>query len=423
MVVAIDVFGSPSLQALLHNVIPDHTGSMEDVFMKTHRSPAHPLLVERLLGGLDNWDSEYFIFNAHTGYSKHEQTMAFFPLLPMAMWVLSKTLFLPLSLLMPQRSIMLIAGVFLNLMAFPVATVALYLLTFELSHDKRLSLLTAGLFSLNPASVFMSAVYSETLFALFTFSGLLALEKRQQWLASLCFSLATLTRSNGVVLCGFLGYQCLSRITETLFYQYYRTVGLRLQSCAKCVGITALQCMLTVAPFCGFQLYGYLLYCGRPPLPPTSLPAWCDYTFPLPYSFIQEHYWNVGFLRYYELKQLPNFLLASPMVVLVVLCAWRYFTGGGIFVAPRKTGAGKGRHRTSRGNWDGQSQDSSTDATQDQSHDSKMERDKMLPEQGVQGKGVCSLGDLCSTSLLRPYVFHLLILTVFAVFNMHIQVS
>ena len=46
---------------------------------------------------------------------------------------------------------------------------------------------------------------------------------------------------------------------------------------------------------------------------------WCAARLPNAYGFVQKEYWGVGFLSYYELKQLPNFLLAAPALL---LSAW-----------------------------------------------------------------------------------------------------
>ena len=51
-------------QILFNNAIPDHEPSKEDVHLPEKRTPEHHPLVQCLLGGFGNWDSEYFIMIA-----------------------------------------------------------------------------------------------------------------------------------------------------------------------------------------------------------------------------------------------------------------------------------------------------------------------------------------------------------------------
>ena len=51
-------------QILFNNAIPDHEPSKEDVYLPEKRTPEHHPLVQCLLGGFGNWDSEYFIMIA-----------------------------------------------------------------------------------------------------------------------------------------------------------------------------------------------------------------------------------------------------------------------------------------------------------------------------------------------------------------------
>ncbi len=285
--------------------------------MRRYRHPPHHPLVEAALGGFDNWDSEHFIFIAEQGYGIHEQSMAFFPFFPSLLWVLSQTLFRPLLLLLSLRSVLLITGFTLNLILFPFAVLSLYLLTLRVFKNHHFALLTASLFCINPASVFMSSLYTECLFSLLTFSGLLSLECGYSWPATLLFMLATATRSNGVVLCGYIGYRCLH-----LVYKLFTTDSLFTKSLFLIVN-AGLQCVLIVSPLALFQYYGYQLYCT--PKDDISLPIWCSWTLPMPYNYIQDHYWNNGFMRYFQLKQIPNFLIAAPMIILSSCCIVKYF--------------------------------------------------------------------------------------------------
>ena len=295
---------------------------MNSLFLRVYRHPAHHPFVEAALGGFDNWDSEHFITIAEYGYQRYEQTLAFFPLFPSLLWFLSQSVFQPLLLFLSLRSVLLISGFVFNLTVFPFAALCLYLLTFHVSKDRRFSLLAAALFCINPASVFMSAVYTECLFALFTFSGLLMLERDRPWTAAVLFMFAAAVRSNGIVLCGYIGYRCLCNVFRIFSTCSLGSLPTSIKESFLCVFPAGLQCILVSLPFALFQYYGYYLYCGR-----YFPPKWCDSSIPMSYSSVQERYWGNGFLRYYKVDRIPYFIQATPMIILSSCCIVRYFLG------------------------------------------------------------------------------------------------
>ena len=246
--------------------------------------------------------------------------MAFFPLLPFSVYTFSLIL-TPLKLLLnlSDKSMLLLSAMSINTAAFVLAAVGLYKLTQIIFHNQKLAKQVAALFCFNPASVFFSAVYSESIFAMTQFWGMLFLEQDNRLASVLLFALGSAARSNGTTSCGFIGYKCLQEII--LHYRVSVSKGDKMRPRAMALKFLKVTPFFFVIflPFMLFQYYGYHLFCKTPQISP-----WCNALVPIPYSYIQKHYWNVGLLKYYELKQLPNFLLTLPVVVLSVLGIYEY---------------------------------------------------------------------------------------------------
>jgi phosphatidylinositol glycan class V len=71
--------------------------------------------------------------------------------------------------------------------------------------------------------------------------------------------------------------------------------------------------MLVGIGFAAPQVVAYIEYCTGGKSRP-----WCTRLIPSIYSWVQDHYWEVGFLRYWTLSNLPLFLLAGPMLVILL---------------------------------------------------------------------------------------------------------
>ena len=246
--------------------------------------------------------------------------MAFFPLFPLSVKTFG-LLLTPLKLLLnlSDRSTLLLSAIFINTATFALAALGLYLLTMAIFRSSKLAQQVVLLFCFNPASVFFSAAYSESIFAMSQFWGMFFVERGNHLTATLAFSLGTMARSNGVISCGFIGYKFLQEII--LQYRLFMSKGEKIRPIAVALKFLKVMSLffIIVLPFLLFQYYGYRSFCKNPQSSP-----WCEQYLPIPYTYIQKHYWNVGFLRYYEIKQLPNFVLALPLVMLSMMGIYEY---------------------------------------------------------------------------------------------------
>ncbi|KAJ5183659.1 GPI mannosyltransferase 2 [Penicillium capsulatum] len=217
-------------------------------------------------------------------------------------------------------------GVALSHVAHYLSVLALYQLSGNIfGHatipQRLICFLSAALHIISPGGAFLSAPYGESIFSFLNFSGfylysssliaerngITGLRDFQVLLASGLFAIATVVRSNGI-LSGFLfAYDALLLTWETLTRGPSRHSLRRLAVIIVGGGIVAVG---MVVP----QIMAYRAYC----LAGGNLRPWCGWSIPSIYSWVQGTYWNVGFLRYWTVSNIPLFLLAAPL--LAILC-------------------------------------------------------------------------------------------------------
>lgn len=172
------------------------------------------LIFQRMFGGFGKWDAAYFLKIAKEDY-KYEQYMAFFPFFPWILRILVRVLHPPFQYFLNERSLYLAIGWMLNSTLFTLAAISLHKLTFNLFGSRTAAMLSSLLFCFNPASVFMSSLYTESLFSCLQFTAMYFLEQQRTTLVVLLFGLGCATRSNGVLSCGFLAHRMIKNYVSS----------------------------------------------------------------------------------------------------------------------------------------------------------------------------------------------------------------
>lgn len=302
--------------------------------------------------------------------------MAFFPFWPCLLGVTSRFIYRFVFAIIQLDTVVLLVGIILNWILGLAVSVLLFRLGLTVLGSVKVSYFAALLFCLNPALVFFSSLYSESVFLFCTLLGLLYYEQRRLFLASLFFALSVACRSNGLVNLGYVVYALLcsdafSRLiwSERTILDTKRSFATLLKNTFQWWFLLATTLLpylwfvvISLFPLIAYQVYAYFLFCSdafplgkivfslapRPPhsliefgrqahyrfprfiysnysLPVASPPPWCLSNLPFSYSHIQKSYWSVSLFGYYEFKQIPNFLLASPVVLLSLACAAAFY--------------------------------------------------------------------------------------------------
>jgi phosphatidylinositol glycan class V len=320
-------------------------------------------------------DSNISIEQDRVLFHASEQSHAFLPFFPLCIRYVAKFLIflLPRSVLPSTfEATVAFSAILINMTAFAIAAVALYELTLYLmlgelllwekrqqslqkkekgepstsirgQECKTIAKMVAMAFCINPAGVFFTAAYSEAIFAMLNFTGYAIAAKgryfafkatfhpgdvsqNQAMLArwypvptNIVWALSSYTRSNGVIAttawwCFIgLGTFCLRATSNT---------NARFISCITQFLYHLFMGMTIFIPVLYHDYRGYNFHCAQKS---SIAPEWCDSTgrFSL-YAYVQRKHWNVGLFRYYELKQIPNFILAAPVLVISFWAAVRW---------------------------------------------------------------------------------------------------
>ncbi|KAM0426662.1 hypothetical protein ACHAPT_007978 [Fusarium lateritium] len=285
---------------------PDYDTSTSLFFDAVHaEQPARASLAARLT----RWDALYFMHDAHVG-KVYEQEWAFGVGLPAVVRAVRHLL--GVDALEPT------IAVAVSHVSHLVAVLALYQLTVLLFGNRRLAFLAATVHILSPAGLFLSAPYAESTFSCLSFVGNLLFAigyknspdslKRNAAVvgAGLAYGIAATFRSNGLfggILFAVEAVRGLLALAD----------GFGISKCLRLVG-PVIGGLLVAAGFVAPQVMAWMRYCtGEGELRP-----WCLGVLPSIYTFVQVEYWDVGFLKYWTPNQIPLFLLAAPMLTLLI---------------------------------------------------------------------------------------------------------
>lgn len=337
-----------SLQFFFNFICPDHNA---DAFKaptdNSEQISLYDSIVTFLFSGLARWDGEYFLHIAKYGYT-YENTLAFYPLYPMLLRIISipiRKIFFVLNV----HSSILITAMLVNIICFVKSAVIFYDLSKAVLKSTSVAYKAAILYCINPATIFFSAVYSESLFAYLSYYSMLRSIKLDPYV-SFPVGLSILTRSNGMVNIGFPIYYQLQNLLHTYTEKNVNFSLKTLCQFISKIGTLKIFCLMfntiiiSIIPFILLQTYNYLMFCtpnlnltfipehitnfsivNNLVLPGNSNVEWCHSKIPMAYSYIQKRYWNIGFLNYYEIKQIPNFILAFPILYIMIRCIKEYF--------------------------------------------------------------------------------------------------
>ncbi|GMT00544.1 hypothetical protein PENTCL1PPCAC_22718, partial [Pristionchus entomophagus] len=303
--------------------------------------------VGRMFRGFSRWDSLQFLHIAKYGYT-YEHSLAFFPFFPTVIRTGSSLLSTVSTGVIVSPDSIVIAAVLLNFVTFIISSILIYDISFTITSSVKISLISFFLFSINPASIFFSSIYTESVYCCLTLLGIrLLLSSRSSVLTlpltTLLFSCSLLTRSNGLLNIGYIVfYDGLRLFGPRRDRLWDRNIGVQMFKIGAYLIRIGTAIVIIVLTLRVHSIRQRIRFCSETPkyLPQsivefgqeqnlkivgTHVP-WCSETslvYPSFYSSIQDRFWDVSCFGYWKIQKIPCFLLAIPSLFFTFYCASR----------------------------------------------------------------------------------------------------
>ncbi|KAL8926314.1 MAG: hypothetical protein Q9172_001823 [Xanthocarpia lactea] len=278
---------------------------------------------------LTRWDAIYFTNIAHRG-AVFEQEWAFGWGYAKVVGILGRMFFAADAGVAGTAA----AGILISNIAHFLSVLVLYQTTKLISQkpphgNPCFAFISASLHIISPAGLFLSAPCAESSFSFLNFlgfylyaSGLQAhhdgrsgLRDILTILSGLAFGLATTFRSNGL-LSGLLF--CFDIVKSVFTIRECLHPETMVPTLRRIIILITAGLLMALGSFFP-QYLAYQEYCVD--AKPEHQASWCLHQVPSIYTWVQSHYWNVGLFRYWTLSNVPLFLLATPMLLILTASA------------------------------------------------------------------------------------------------------
>ena len=319
------------------------------------------------------WDSVHFLNISKFGHRK-EYELAFFSFYPTTIsfvrsLILNSTHRVGLKDF--DDELYILSGIIVSNTSFVFSTLLLWRICKQLQLTDDICFTAILCYCYNPSTIFFTSIYSESFFSLLSWFGLYLLHSSNDlyYISIIPFLFASFTRSNGIfnsiflILFLFSKYMKHTSSVSSPSNLYYHFSQLKYKSylmILKDLLFVMLSIIIITFPYYYHNNSSYHILCNQTS-PSSSSPSSSPYPSPYPspssasssslsisekyevchttkylkyyyfllpyydiYYYVQSKYWNVGFLKYYQIKQIPNFVLASPMIYIAIQCLFRF---------------------------------------------------------------------------------------------------